>query len=67
MRDGSQLKSPPSIARGNTENPLTDKEVKEKYFDLALNLKTQDECDRIFNAVMSIETEPSSLILTKLL
>ncbi|MDG1707325.1 MAG: MmgE/PrpD family protein [Emcibacteraceae bacterium] len=67
MNDGSQFKSPATIARGNPENPLSDAEVKEKYFDLALNLKTQDECAQIFDVVMSLDAKTSAQTLTDLL
>jgi 2-methylcitrate dehydratase PrpD len=67
MNDGSQLISPPTIARGNPENPLSDAEVKEKFFDLALSIKTQDECDQIFDVVMNLGSNTSARALTDLL
>ncbi|MDG1996926.1 MAG: hypothetical protein P8J14_10560, partial [Emcibacteraceae bacterium] len=67
MNDGSQFQSPPSIARGNPENPLSDMEVEEKFYNLALTLKNQNECDRIFDTVMSIDKQPSALPLTEIL
>jgi 2-methylcitrate dehydratase PrpD len=67
MNDGSQFSSPPSIARGNPENPLSDAEVKDKFFELALNLKTQAESEHIFDIVMSLDDMSSARLLTELL
>ena len=35
LNDGSRFTSSPAIARGNPENPLSDSELREKYFRLA--------------------------------
>jgi 2-methylcitrate dehydratase PrpD len=67
MNDGRVFKSPPSIARGNPENPLTKDEIESKFFELALSLKTQQECRDIFDTVMNIEKHSSSKVLTDLL
>ena len=67
MNDGRVFKSPPSIARGNPENPLTEDEIESKFFELALSLKTQQECRDIFDTVMNIEKHSSSKVLTDLL
>lgn len=67
MNDGNQFTSEPCIARGNPENPLTDDEVKEKFFKLALNLKTQANSKRIFDIVMNLdETVSSNVLLAEL-
>ena len=58
---------PPSIARGNPENPLSDAEVKDKFYELALTLKTKAECDHIFDVVMNLDDMSSTRVLTKLL
>ena len=67
MNDGRVFKSPPSIALGNPENPLTKDEIESKFFELALSLKTQQECRDIFDTVMNIEKHSSSKVLTDLL
>tara|TARA_R110002096_G_scaffold257381_1_gene450806 strand:+ start:134801 stop:136111 length:1311 start_codon:yes stop_codon:yes gene_type:complete len=67
MNDGRRFTSPPSIARGNPENPLSDAEVKDKFYELALTLKTKAECDHIFDVVMNLDDMSSTRVLTKLL
>ncbi|MDA0707578.1 MAG: MmgE/PrpD family protein [Proteobacteria bacterium] len=67
LYDGRVLSSPPGIARGNPENPLSDAEIKEKFFELARSGKTHAECERLFDIVMTISAQSSVRTLTQLL
>lgn len=67
MNDGKTFTSPPSIARGNPENPLTDLEVRNKFVELAaLSMSTQ-EYEELYETVMNINNATSANSLTTLL
>jgi len=67
MNDGKTFSSPPSIARGNPENPLTDLEVRNKFFELAALSMAPDECEKLYETVMNIDSAALASSLTKLL
>lgn len=49
LKDGTRLTSPGSIAKGNPENPLTDQEIKDKFFRLSSTRLSSDQQSLIFS------------------
>jgi len=49
LKNGERLTSPGSIAKGNPENPLTEQEIKEKFFRLSSTRLSSDQQSLIFS------------------
>jgi len=57
-KDGSRVRNRVDIPKGEPENPLSDIELKEKFYELALfGNKKINEIDDIFRVVMNIENQ----------
>lgn len=67
MMDGQIYKSPPSIARGNPENPLSDDEIKDKYFELSASSLSKDHAQKLYDTVMMLDQKSSVKSLLDLL
>ena len=59
MENGKAYKSEPSIARGNPENPLSDVEIKQKYFELSAVAMNGQQSNHLFDLVMELEAASS--------
>ena len=67
MENGDKFTSEPAIARGNPENPLSDEEIKIKFFDLSTIVLTQEASQILYDTVMNIEKQDNCDPLLKLL
>jgi len=56
LKSGERLASKPTIARGNPENPLTDAEIVDKFFNLSASSLTRDQSRRIHDTVIKLES-----------
>ena len=59
LSDGRVLRSGPTQARGDPENPLTDAELRDKYFALAAPVLGRSRADRIEALVSALPEEGS--------
>ncbi len=55
LNTGERLISQPMIARGNPENPLSDAEIDEKFFELSANTLTRNQSQQIYDTVMELD------------
>ena len=55
MNNGEKYQSEPSIARGNPENPLTNEQIKDKFFDLSTISLSQDQSQKLYDTISNIE------------
>lgn len=60
LKTGERLVSPPSVARGSAENPLSDQEVGAKFRMLMRASGQEGRAAAIEDMVMSIETMPAA-------
>jgi 2-methylcitrate dehydratase PrpD len=60
LKTGERLVSPPSVARGSAENPLSDQEVSAKFHMLMRASGQEGRAAAIEDMVMSIETLPAA-------
>lgn len=60
LKNGERLASPPSVARGSAENPLSDQEVSDKFHMLMRASGQAARAAEIEDMVMSFETLPTS-------
>lgn len=67
MENGDQFTSKPSIARGNPENPLSDEEVKMKFFELSTIVLTNERSEILYDTVMKLDDLTSCGLLLRLL
>jgi len=56
LKDGRTLKSDPSIARGNPENPLTDEELIEKFYTLSASGISREQADTICGLTLKLDS-----------
>ena len=63
LSSGKRLKSKPMIARGNPENPLSDAEIREKFFNLSQSTLSPDRSKSIYESVMQLDDLPSVVSL----
>lgn len=63
LTNGERLVSPPSVARGSAENPLSDQEVSAKFHMLMRASGQGARAAQIEDMVMSLETLPTSAAL----
>lgn len=61
LKDGTQRTSTPAIARGGSENPLSDDELRAKYCALAEPVLGTDRTARIESLVHALADEPHTL------
>jgi len=54
LKSGTRLSSQPMIARGNPENPLSDAEITEKFFNLSSGL-ARNQSQKIYDTVMRLD------------
>ena len=59
LADGRTLRSQPAVARGSADNPLSDREISDKFLGLMDASGLGDRAQRIEDLVMSIETAKS--------
>ena len=57
MRDGRSWTSPPTVAHGNAENPLSDSEIKEKFHSLCQPLVGAERSTAIQQAVRDLPSD----------
>lgn len=55
LKDGRELKSKPSIARGNPENPLTEEELIEKFYTLSQSGLNHQQAKKICQWSLQLE------------
>ncbi len=55
LKDGTELLSEPSIARGNPENPLTEQELVDKFHSLAANGLNEQQRDALVEQCFTIK------------
>lgn len=67
MENGDKFTSEPAIARGNPENPLSDEEVKTKYFELSTIVMTEQDSELLYDTVMKLDQLPSCEPLLRLI
>ena len=58
MANGQTLESAPAVARGSAENPLSDREVADKFHELMRGSGLGERAGRIEALVASLETLP---------
>lgn len=61
LRDGTRHTSEPAIARGNPENPLSDGELRTKYYGLAEPVLGVERAKRIETLVAGLDNQPETL------
>lgn len=64
--DGTISRGQPSEARGNPTNPLTEAEISEKFYQLAVPAIGKEQASRISEVVSQLERRPASDLLTLL-
>jgi 2-methylcitrate dehydratase PrpD len=59
LADGRRLASRPAVARGSADNPLSDREISEKFHELMGASGFGDRARQVEDMVMTIDTAPS--------
>ena len=53
-KNGNEFKSKPTEAKGDPENPLQMREIKNKFEDLTFNLLGKDRSERLFKKIIEL-------------
>ena len=67
LKDGTRLKAEAFINKGDFEDPYSERELLEKYNELALPVWNQETAQKIYGAVAEVDTIPDVNELTSLL
>ena len=54
LKNGNEFKSKPTEAKGDPENPLLMREIKNKFEDLTFNLLGKDRSERLFKKIIEL-------------
>ncbi len=66
MKDGKRYAKRVDLAKGNPENPLSQKEMFRKFKDCAMKKLSEEKVDRLLNTIMHLEETPDVTRLMEL-